>query len=545
VADIAPAQNARSANAERLERNMFRNFRSALIVAILLTIPTTILADNSTVAQWDCREISLHGPSDGNPFVDVTLSADFTSEKQTIHVAGFYDGDGNYLIRFMPPSLGAWHYLTQSNRPELAGKSGDFECVAPAAGVHGPVRVANVYHFAYADGTPFVPIGTTCYGWIFAPQSLQDQTLKTLKDSPFNKVRMCVLPIPYTAGKDDPAYLPFEKNQDGSFDLTRFNPKYFQHLDKCVGELRDLGIEADVILFHPYNSNHLDFDRMDSVADDRYVRYVVARLSAYRNVWWSMANEYDLIRAKQTSDWDRLFQIVQQNDPFDHLRSIHFSQKMYDPNKPWVTHLSAQNGSAVADFGRAFLYRDVCEKPVVYDECFYEGNSPKRWGQLSGEEMILRFWMGTIAGTYVGHGEALKEGDEPAWTSSGGILRGQSPLRIAFMKKILDGAPPEGIEPIDRFYQSNLGGKAGEYYLLYFGREQPKEWIFELPKDGLSEGDIFSVDILDTWNMTITPVDHAFKIVRHSPYAFRAEGDAGVPLPGKPYFALRIRRVHS
>jgi hypothetical protein len=30
------------------------------------------------------------------------------------------------------------------------------------------------------------------------------------------------------------------------------------------------------------------------------VRYVVARLAAFPNVWWSMANEYDLMPAKRT-----------------------------------------------------------------------------------------------------------------------------------------------------------------------------------------------------------------------------------------------------
>ncbi len=29
--------------------------------------------------------------------------------------------------------------------------------------------------------------------------------------------------------------------------------------------------------------------------DDRYVRYLAARLGAYRNVWWSLANEYDFL----------------------------------------------------------------------------------------------------------------------------------------------------------------------------------------------------------------------------------------------------------
>ena len=32
---------------------------------------------------------------------------------------------------------------------------------------------------------------------------------------------------------------------------------------------------------------------MPAEADDRYLRYAVARLAAYRNVWWSLANECD------------------------------------------------------------------------------------------------------------------------------------------------------------------------------------------------------------------------------------------------------------
>src|SRR5207244_2231948 len=95
------------------------------------------------------------------------------------------------------------------------------------------------------------------------------------------------------------------------------------------------------------------FDVMDAAADDRYLRYVVARFAAYRNVWWSMANEYDFLRTKTESDWDRFFQIVQQSDPYDHLRSIHNGHLLYDNNHPWVTHASIQNGSAVEETGRA------------------------------------------------------------------------------------------------------------------------------------------------------------------------------------------------
>ena len=55
----------------------------------------------------------------------------------------------------------------------------------------------------------------------------------------------------------------------------------------------------------------------------------------------------------------------------------------------------------------------------------------------------------------------------------------------------------------------------------------------------------FKVEILDTWNMTITPVDGFFTIHKESDNAFGdAEGRA-VALPARPYLALRIRRILS
>ena len=495
------------------------------------------------VERWGIFEASFTGPTSGNPFVDVEFSARFTSRDAVFDVHGFYDGDGVYRIRFMPPSEGQWQFETRSNRAELAGKTGSFVCEKASAANHGPVKVQNIFHFGYADGTPFTPIGTTCYQWALQPEALEQQTLETLKSSPFNKIRMCLLPSHYTPGKDDPLLFPFLGTPPEHLDFTRFNPEFFRHFEERIGDLRDRGIEADLILFHPYDKGQMGLEAMGAANDDRYVRYAVARLSAYRNIWWSMANEYDLIKTKTDADWDRLFQIVRSEDPYQHLRSIHQSQRIYDPSKPWVTHVSVQNAEAVEDFGRADLYREVCRKPIVYDEVHYEGKLDRRWGQLSGEEMVHRFWQGTIGGAYVGHGEVLTQPAGPSWTSQGGTLVGESPARIGFLRKIVETGPAEGIEPIDRFYETHIGGKAGEYYLVYFGKETPTEWLFSLPKDQLKEGMKFKVDVLDTWNMTITAMNRTYSLVKISNYGFGAEGEQKIALPGRPYMALRITRV--
>ena len=526
-------------------------------------------AADALVEQWDFHEVSLNGPATGNPFVEVDFGARFTSGQTSIDVAGFYDGDGVYRVRFMPPATGRWEYETRSNIPELDGHAGGFVATVAKGANHGPVRVRNTFHFAYADGTPYYPIGTTCYCWTHQGDALEEQTLATLKASPFNKIRMCVFPKRYSFNENEPELYPYEGTppvsrkisangnaasitEDGAsgnfahgaqWDYTRFNPAFFRHLELRIGQLRDMGIECDLILFHPYDLGHWGFDRMEEQADDHYLRYIVARLSAFRNVWWSMANEFDFMREKTPRDWDRYFQIVQKSDPYDHLRSVHNGRVIYDHNKPWVTHASIQNGLAVADFGRALLYRDCYYKPVVFDEVKYEGDIEQRWGNISGEEMLHRMWQGTICGTYVGHGETYMSDDDVLWWSKGGKLKGTSPARIAFLRQIVESGPKGGLNPIDKWDDPSVAGVAGEYYLIYFGKRELTEWRFDLYKEALEDGMEFRAEVIDTWNMTVTPVEQTFKVVVDSKYRAHAVGADRIKLPGRPWMALRLRRV--
>jgi hypothetical protein len=525
---------------------MLKNgFRICTLIVLALFAPgftATPATAADTVEQWGVYEIAMNGPTNGNPFLDVQFSAVFSNGSKSVEAAGFYDGDGVYRVRFMPDQTGAWHYKTRSNRRALSRRTGTFTVTPPAGNNHGPVRVRNTYHFAYADGTPFKQIGTTIYNWLDTPEELQEETLKTLAASPFNKARMLVTQQKTAYRKQfPPPRWPFVGTPPHDWDLTRFNPEYFRHYEKRLAQLRDLGIEADLILFNPYGK--WGFEKMDAAGDERYVRYVVARFGAYRNVWWSLANEYDFLHSKTEADWDRLGALLQRCDPFNHLRSIHNGALLYDQNQPWVTHASIQNGVAVEAPGSAELYRDVYRKPVVYDEIKYEGDARYRWADLTGFDMVHRFWCGTAGGTYVGHGDYFTTVVEDTWTSFGGKLRGESAPRLAFLRKILEDGPANGLDPIDKWNDPDTVGVPGEYYLTYFGRSTPTNRVFELYKRGVTDGMRFKVDVIDIWDMTITPVEGEFVTRKRDNYHFVDAKGRSIPLPGKPGIAVRFVNV--
>ncbi len=468
------------------------------------------------VEQWDIFELEMQAEATPNPYVDVTLSAEFKLGNRTVQVDGFYDGKGIYRVRYMPDRTGQWQYETSSNLDALNGQFGEFECTSPTEPNHGPVGVYRTRHFAYAAGRVYYPVGTTCYAWNHQGDEQELQTLETLRNGPFNKIRMCVFPKHYSYSKNEPDFHPFHGSIDDGWDFSRFNPAFWHHLEKRIGNLRDLGIEADLILFHPYD--RWGYAKMDSVSDDRYLKYAVARLSAYRNVWWSLANEWDLMRSKSEQDWDRFFKIIQEHDPSQHLRSIHNCVRFYDHALPWVTHSSIQSSNTSDMTKWLKQYR----KPAIDDECCYEGNVPQGWGNITGQELVRRFWDGFIRGGYVGHGETYLHPEDILWWSKGGVLHGTSPARIAFLREILESGPGP-LEPQDIGVPA--AGKSGAYYLAYLGPNQSARKRLTLP-DGAS----YRIEIIDTWEMEVRAVEGSF------------EGKCDLELPGKPYTALRITK---
>ena len=477
---------------------------------------------------WRRFELKLSANFGGNPFTDCHLSAEFTNGKTTKYVRGFYDGNGIFIIRFMPQETGTWVYSTTSNVTELHGVTGSFLCTSAEPGNRGMVVTKNNVYFEYSDGTSYMPFGTTLYGWHFQDAERRKKTLQILSANCFNKVRMCVFPIwNYMYAKEYESY-PFEvtrrtkidpdnpsdspDNYEVTFNFARFNPEYFQFLEECIAKLDSLGIETDLILFHPYDIRGLA--SMDEEQDFLYLEYIVARLASFKNVWWSMANEYDLADMcgmKPLSAWDNLAEKVYREDPNRHLLSIHnfydppihkdTTSNWYDHTKPWITHLSIQTDNLFFVPKWISQYR----KPVIIDECRYEGNTQYAWGNLTGKQMNDCFWRVVARGGFITHGESFVDGEEPkdaVWTFHGAKMQGESYKRMNYLRTLLE------LNGIRYLHAIATTGPHWDLYcgatedentvLIYFGDSQPGFEIF----DFLPEDKIYTVELIDTWEMT-------------------------------------------
>ncbi|UQZ86274.1 Putative endoglucanase [Paenibacillus konkukensis] len=439
--------------------------------------------------RWEIFEYRLQGPQTGNPYTDIQFKARFAYGHRTVEAEGFYDGDGDYVIRFMPDTPGTWTFETVSNAAELSGRRGTLQCVESSPGNRGPVRVDKTFHFAYADGTPFYPVGTTCYVWNHQGRELEERTLDSLSRAPFNKLRMCVFPKHYDYNDNEPELYPFE-GTPGAWDFSRFNPLYWRHLERRIRNLQQLGIEADLILFHPYD--RWGFARMSLETDHRYLRYALARLSSFRNIWWSLANEYDLMHDKSMRDWDDFFRLIQEYDPYQHLRSIHnwhnpeihyrSSGHWYDHGKPWVTHASIQHH----DLYLVPEWREQYGKPVIVDECRYEGNLNHGWGNITAERMAECFWEGMCRGGYVTHGETYMHPEQIIWWSHGGELHGQSPDRIRFLRDIMEAGPQLGTPFLPIKWDAAAGGTDRNIASSILARAVPPSAICSFRKESAS-----------------------------------------------------------
>lgn len=500
--------------------------------------------------QYEMYELSWQGAEPDGSDVLVDLTAEFKKGEKTFQVKGFYAGNQTYKLRFYPTEAGTWQYRVSG----VIEEEGELICELAAEGKHGMVK-ADGTHFRYEDGTWYYPFGTTVYALVHQEKELVDQTMETLKTAPFNKIRMCVFPKSFVYNTNEPPYFAFQQTEDG-WDVNHPCFEYWDELDRRIEQLLDMGIQCDLILFHPYD--RWNFTKLTREQGAIYLDYLCRRLSAYPHIWWSLANEYDIV-GWNLETWEHYAKFLHENDVWGHLLSNHQIFKEWDFSNPYTSHICVQNGNVEIALGHIQKY----QKPMMVDECGYEGNLPEEWGNLSAREMVRKFWITCLQGAYCTHGETFLNPKEIVWWSKGGKLIGKSPARIAFLREIMEslpgpltGTPSEVSEKVaalrqgtggefslEQAYQlfgelsnanagsvtngtgKTIGHYEDEVYLQYLDGHCACEYSVDLPEGS------YDIEVIDTWEMTREVVLRG--VSEH----------AVVPLPGKEGMAILVKKV--
>ena len=131
--------------------------------------PADGAAARTSAEQWVAAELSFESAAraDGALEMDVV----FARGGRELSRPAFWDGGKAFRVRFAAPETGAWTWRTVCrDEPSLDGLRGELD-VAPYSGELEIYRRGFVTaqpgkkHFVYADGTPFLYLGDTHWGF--------------------------------------------------------------------------------------------------------------------------------------------------------------------------------------------------------------------------------------------------------------------------------------------------------------------------------------------------------------------------------------------
>jgi hypothetical protein len=262
-------------------------------LTILLIFVARFLSAQTPV--WTKHEIHLQSSKTyTNPIYEVRdFKATFTAPSgRTRTVYGFWDGDTDWKIRFMPDEKGQWTWKTICSDTENTGlhdQQGEFSCIEnpgdDALFKKGAIRhESGKYYLSYTDGTPFFWLA--CTAWNGALKSTPEEWEFYLNQRKANHYNTIQLVTTEWRGAD--------KNAEGLTAIEgtgyiRVNPEFFKRIDQRIDEVNAKGmLVSPVILWalptgegrHLSPGYTLPLDEAVLLA-----KYIVARYQGNHVVW--------------------------------------------------------------------------------------------------------------------------------------------------------------------------------------------------------------------------------------------------------------------
>jgi hypothetical protein len=344
----------------------------ALPIGAFLALPTWVFGapahvsfaqSAASVDAYDFVEVtvSIAAPDVRNPFIDATVDGSFETAdgSKRWNVDGFCDSpDGStYRIRFMPPAPGGYQYTIAYRQGAFESKySGEFRGVGNRR--RGPIRIDPEYpwHFIWeGTGEHYFFNGTTAYwltGW--KEERIIRTSIDRLHRLKVNRIRVTLAgrsnlffgePV-MTAGNYSnlPTVWPAKSPNDFThpdFDYTRFYLPLWQKFERMLRYSREEDMIISVVLDMNDNKIHPAAGGAD---ERRFIRYAVARFSAFSNITWDLGDDLEGYRDDQwTHDTGTL---IEQWDPYRHLATSHPIRTSHqDRGSSWFGFTSYQDWS--------------------------------------------------------------------------------------------------------------------------------------------------------------------------------------------------------
>jgi hypothetical protein len=343
--------------------------------------------------QWRVSEFSFTAQQNyEKPLLDVCFSAVFEGPKgEKYAVPGFWDGGGNWKIRFTPTGPGKWSYQTHGPQQDngLDGIGGTFTA-APAEGDNliyrhgGMLKVsANQRYLTYADGTPFFWLGDT---WWYCPSELvpfkgssnpkiksaYKTMIDTRKGQGYTIVHMAFLNKASHKAKHWNPW--FEYRQSKSIDVN-----FWREVDRYMDYANGAGIIPMIGLAFSKGVDLL------SLEDWKVLwRYVLARYGAH-GITWLICGEYNQQNygnvKERVPKTLALGRYIKDTDPYKRAMTVHAWWYKGDDRsawkESWYDFILLQGAHKKDEMPGVEVYFDIYgrrpAKPLLEGECRYEG----------------------------------------------------------------------------------------------------------------------------------------------------------------------------
>ncbi len=284
------------------------------------------------IGKWDRFEASLNGGIKyEDPYRDVSLQASFFSPAgRMIETKGFYNGDHEWKVRFMPDEIGIWEYEIISS-DSIMRQSGKFECLA--SDIPGMISVYenNPIWFGLKGGKPHLVRSLHIGDRFFADRD-NDMTGEVWSDS----LRMNFLDWFQSQGYNMLSiashYLNRQQEKRGlgwhtpdlwNVQTQQPDPEEYKRMEIILDEL--LQRKIMVYPFAGFFGRGSDFPT-DVAARDTYIEYTVARLGCYSNLLFMVGGPEPLLRKHPyltRQEIDHIARKIKAEDVYGHLLSVH------------------------------------------------------------------------------------------------------------------------------------------------------------------------------------------------------------------------------